>query len=433
MDKTSSFQIILLSVLGAFFMGGVILFALASAGSKTSSIGSVVIWGTLDENTFNDVVHAASEQDNRLAGVTYVMKDPSTFETDLTDALASGKGPDLILLSQDYAFRNKDKVQPFAYTDISLTQFQGAFIDAASPFTDSDGIIGIPILADPLVLFWNSDILAAGGHAIPPAFWDEVVGDVRDVTKQSDTGAITRSGINFGGYDNIQDAKDIVTTLIMQAGNPITRLEQSGALNVVLAPEGGDSSSETVDALTFYTQFADPTQPMYTWNGSLPESRTMFANGDLGLYVGHSSEALIIAKKNPNLRFSIAALPQIRVGQKIPLTSATVYALAVANNTKNMAGARTVASLLATDAITSELAARYNMASALRKTVSAQATGDQDLINKQAILAKAWIDPDPEQTNALFQSMITDVVNGAAKVQEAAQRADKAISTLINP
>ena len=139
-----------------------------------------------------------------------------------------------------------------------------------------------------------------------------------------------------------------------------------------------------------------------------------------------------ISKENPNLNFGIAAFPQVKIGQKYPLTSATVYALAITNNSKNVAGSKISHFASSTEDLTTKLANRFNMASALRSVVSAPATGYQDLVNKQTILAKSWTDPDPVQTDQLFQGMIEDVISGADKPQEAAQRADKAISALLS-
>ena len=46
---------------------------------------------------------------------------------------------------------------------LSQSQFESTFIDAASPFVASNGILGVPILADPLVLYWNKDMLSSAG------------------------------------------------------------------------------------------------------------------------------------------------------------------------------------------------------------------------------------------------------------------------------
>src|SRR4051812_5759657 len=110
MKKLSLFQIILMSSCAALAVAGVIVFAVVTNTTTTKSLGPVVIWGTLDQAIFNSVLQRISENDDTYKSVSYVQKDLTTFESDLTSALAEGGGPDVFLLQQDHAYTDAAKI-----------------------------------------------------------------------------------------------------------------------------------------------------------------------------------------------------------------------------------------------------------------------------------------------------------------------------------
>src|SRR6185437_1680690 len=107
--KMSNFQLIALVLFGFFILLGVGTFAAFGGLLGSSQIGPVTIWGTLDANTVNTMLGTLASSDKTFASVKYVQKDASTYDSDLVNAMASGQGPDLFMLSQDKvaAFANK--------------------------------------------------------------------------------------------------------------------------------------------------------------------------------------------------------------------------------------------------------------------------------------------------------------------------------------
>jgi ABC-type glycerol-3-phosphate transport system substrate-binding protein len=449
MFKSSPFQIVLLALFGGLAVAGVFIFALVVSGGNNSAVGQVTVWGTFDESRVQAVIRAAAETDDRLTGVTYVRKDPTTYENDLVNALASGTGPDLFFLSQDWAYHDAGKTIHIPSSSLSATQFSNTFLDAAAPFLMPDGVIAVPLVADPLVLFWNKDLLAAGGLTVPPRYWDEYLGIMQKLTTKSDSGEILKSGIALGEYRNVTDAKDILAALILQAGGSITTADGAGKVTSTLSPQQGNASQPGLAALRFYTSFADPSQDVYSWNRSLPDAVTAFAQGNVAFYIGHASESSSIKQTNPNLSFAMAPVPQVRSAPKL-VDTARVYGLAVPRTAKNPQGGLTVAYIFASPSVSQGFASVLGMASALRAVASAStvtnpnanagtlqallATApktDQDLINGQAYLSMPWIDPDPIATGDIFRAMIEDTVSGALKPQDALTRADKAMNQLL--
>ncbi|OGG53809.1 hypothetical protein A3H16_03475 [Candidatus Kaiserbacteria bacterium RIFCSPLOWO2_12_FULL_53_8] len=430
MKKLSLFQIVLLCIFGALAVAGVLIFAFAVGGGTTNTVGAIKIWGTMEAQAFGDIVRELADDNPQLSQVTYEQKDPTTYESELTNALASGGGPDLFLLRQDYALKNAGKVAIIPFSALSQSQFQDTFIEASAPFLAENGVIGVPLFADPLILYWNKDMLASGGFAQPPKYWDELFNIAQKISTRNDSGTITRSAIALGEYRNINNAKDILATLILQAGGSITAYDEGGNLRPALVSRAETSAQAGVSALRFYTEFADPSKDDYSWNRSLPEAQKAFASGDLALYVGYASEKSQIAHANPNLNFAIAPIPQVRAAQNA-LDTARVYALSASRAGKNPGGAITVAFLLVSSDNAKALSQALGMPSARRDVVSQPATGDDNLLNKQVILAHSWFDPDPEATAGFFRAMIENTTSGSLQVSEAIQRADQEMTNIL--
>ncbi len=432
MKRHSMFQIILLGVFGSLAVAGVLIFAFAVGGNKSGAgVGKVVIWGTLDQNAFNVVLDEASQADQGLLQVSYVRKEAASFEQDLSDALAQKTGPDLFILSSDYAVKDEPKVLSIPYDQLTKVTFQSVFAESANVYLGPEGVVAIPFAIDPLVLYWNRDILAGAGYAEPPKYWDDVQQMASQITVRDISGGITRSAIALGTYRNVGNAKADLAVLLMQKGVAITARDAEGKLLSALSPRGtGGTTQPAVEALTFYTGFADPSQNYYSWNGAIQDARAAFAAGDAAIYVGYASEAIRIASMNPNLNFAMADIPQFRDAPRIS-TFGRVYAFAVPRVAVNQQGAFIAAQLLGTSSTTAAFAKALGIASARRDTLGQSAPGYGTLINRMAIITRTWADPDPEQTGDLFRAMIESAVSGAASLSQAVQQGDAQMQHII--
>lgn len=431
MKNFSVFQTIILAVFGALAISGILIFALVLSGNTGNTIGPVTIWGTLEPEAFTVVLRQVSENENRLAQVTYVQKDAVNYETLLTEALASGTGPDLFLLRQDYVVRDAGKVVPIPYSYLSRSQFMDTFVEAAEPYLASDGVLGIPLLVDPMVLYWNRDVLSSAGFAQPPRYWDELPVIAAKIVKKDDAGKIVKAAVSLGEYQNVEHAKDILSLLILQAGGSITQRDNTGQLVPTLSARTAGSASQATDsALRFYTEFADPSKVDYSWNRSLKNSQVAFAAGDLALYLGFASERKVIERTNPNLNFAVAPMPQIR-GSEPVLTTSRVYALAASRTSTKPGGAITVASLMADASFARALTLALGIPSA-RRDVLAESGADEDaLFKRETLIARSWIDPDPEKTSGIFRAMIEGVTSGSSRPAEVIGRANQEIAQIL--
>ena len=424
------FQVIILAIFGVFAIAGMIYFARGTYGSSGGNIGDVLIWGTLDDRAFSATIRALAEDDQRLLHVTYQKRDERTFEQDLAEAIASGRGPDLFILHHEFIIKDKGKIVPFPLAKITEKEFTDTYIDGAELFWDKGGALAIPIAIDPLVLYVNRDMLATGEFAAPPKNWNDVFDIAEKVTRKSESGNVTKSAIGLGEYDNVTHAKDILAMLIMQAGSPITVRDTDGRVRPALGANAATVQQPTQSALRFYTEFSNPAKSVYSWNRALPSSIVSFADGNVALYIGFASEFPLIRARNPNLNFAVSMMPQIQDTARA-ITYARMYGFAIPNGSRNLAGAQTVASILA-GAVPSKLMAQARGTPSPRRDIlSEPKDGVEAVFRNSAIVARGWLDPDPEETADIFRVMIEGAISGASRLSEAAQQADRAMNNLL--
>ena len=103
-ESRSKFQVILLVVFSVFAVLAMLIFAgaIKIGGGSTSSgpTGEAVFWGTIPPQNFGGFFDNFNSTKGQTVTVKYVYKDPSMFDHDLIEALASGVGPDMIFLRE---------------------------------------------------------------------------------------------------------------------------------------------------------------------------------------------------------------------------------------------------------------------------------------------------------------------------------------------
>jgi ABC-type glycerol-3-phosphate transport system substrate-binding protein len=429
--KISVFQAVLLGAFGLLAVVGLVVFATYSGGSGKSSIGPVTVWGPFPKDAMAEALSTLANGNDDLKSVTYVEVRPDTLEDDYINAVAAGKGPDLILISQEDLGRLRPTLAPIPYSSITERQFKDAFADGASVFMAADGIYGVPIAIDPLVMYFNKTMLASAGIAAPPATWEAVAGLVPKVTQVSGQ-AVANPLIALGTYANVHGARGILSALFLQAGVPIASAGQGGVPSVSLVGQSSSGESAGAAVVRFYTSFANPAQPNYDWNASFADSRQQFVAGKLALYLGYASELSYLKQANPNLVFDVAKLPQ--PGTATARASyARFYAFAIPRTAANPSGAFSAAVALTSDAGDSALVkAAGTLAPAKRSLLGADTEDPYAAVfNGEALIAKGWLSPAPLQTDQAFGAMITSVITGASSVTDALSAAERAIRAAL--
>lgn len=413
--KISLFQGILFGIFGIGAMIGLYVFAThtGDASSGNTAIGTVVIWGTLPKSDMQAVLIEVAQAEESMKDVSYVQKDRRTIATDLAAAIAVNEAPDLVLTSQEELQALTKIIVPIPFSTLPAAAFNNAFIEEGKMLATPDGVgyYGLPFLVDPLVLFSNQSILASSGVAKPPETWEALTGLVPHVAQITPTKKITRGLIALGTYDNVRNARGILSSLFLQTGIPLSAY-MNGELAANLTGSPADNATPGQAVLNFYTQFADPSKVSYTWNASLQNSQQAFLAGDLALYLGFVSEARFLRSANPNLNFSVSTLPQPATAN-LKSAYGLVYSFMVPRGAKNASGAYLAAAFLTGTAPQIAAATLSGLAPAtLNQLATAPADPVAAVAYAEALYAKGWLSPLPAATDPIFSSMITGVISG---------------------
>lgn len=431
MKNLSVFQAALLSFFGVVGIAGIFFLATFRGDTGTAQVGAVVVWGTFDQKVGEGLLSALREEDKGFSGVEYVEKDARTFDNEFVNALATGAGPDIILLPHEDILKHRDKIVPISYEAFSLRNFRNTFVEGGEIYAFPEGIMAFPFLVDPLVMYYNRSIFTENGIAEPPRLWEEFFVLAPKISKRGEPSNIQKSFVAFGEFQNVRHAKEILSMLILQAGNPIVEHDAAGRMAVALGGASGYSAEPAQSALRFYTEFSNPVKSVYSWNRSLSESRQHFISGDLAVYFGFASELGELKELNPNLNFDVAPVPQIPDRER-RLTFARFEGLALARGSGNPEGALLVMEKLVEPPYVSYAAGSLALPP-VRRDLLAQVPSDAvgPVFYQSALEGTAWLDPQPEQTSAIFRSMIEDTVTGRRNLGEAVSSAASQIRNLI--
>lgn len=419
------------SIFGLGALVGLFVFATYTGKNSSGSgaIGTVVVWGSLPSSDIRSILTAIAQTDPSLNGVSYAQKDSASLSTELATAIATGAAPDLLLFSQEELHSLKKFITPIPFATLPVSTFEQSFISEGNVFAapEGAGYYGVPFLVDPLVLFSNRDILTSNNIVTPPSTWESLVGLVPRLAVLTSSRQITRGLIGLGTYDNVHNARGILSTLFLQLGIPMSSYSTAG----LIADLGsGSSLSGGTSALGFYTQFADPAKVSYTWNTSLPDSTRMFYTGDLALYIGYASEARYLRAANPNLNFSVSPIPQSAVA-KAKSVYGLLYAFMMPRGAKNIQGAYQVATMLT--GAGSIAAQSTGLAPATLNNLAQVPPTDPiaTVSYAEALYSKGWISPVSTATDQIFSGMIGSVISGRSSLGTALGTAERSLGALL--
>jgi len=438
MGGLNKFQIIVLGIFSVAIIGTFIYLAL-NRGLSGGGSGppETVVWGTIDEKDFSGFTEVFQRANRDKASIIYRQKSAVTLERDLIEAIADGRSPDVIIFPSDFIISLKQRIAGVPYKSYPRRVFKDTFVEAGGLFLDGGGVIAYPLLVDPLVMYWNRDVIGSVGLASPPRRWSEFLTLPEKVVNIDNAGNLTRTAVALGDFENVTNAKEILSALFLQVGQKI--VVPSGAGFAVTLEAGDDqalesdpSEASSLSVVRFFTEFADPLKPQYSWNRSLPESREVFSRGDLAVYFGFASELELLRAKNPNLNFDVAFFPQLDNA----LTKAVfgrVYAAAAVKHTRSPSQTFKVLGLLASRENVLTLSQMTRLPPARRDLLAVRPADDyQYVFYDAALVSKGWYDPNPEGTKAVFRKMVESVTSGRLRISDALRRAAGEITKLLS-
>lgn len=415
-------------VLGFGLLGLLALGLLATykppADTTKIALGTVEIWGTVSEDAFYTAMKPVLETQPAYRSIVYTEKDPSTFDSEVLNALAENRGPDLLLLPHEELVQYRSKIQPIPYENFPARDFKNLYIDGAEIWAMSDGVYGYPLAIDPLVMYWNRDILSSKNVLSAPRTWEALVNDIVPTFVERDFNRnITLSPVAFGEYRNVTNAGHILSMLMIQGGSGLVTEGFEGRYVVSLNQTVDRSRLPLEAAVTFYTNFASPSNPLYSWNRARPTDRDAFLSEDLILYFGKGSEARSLAAQNPNLNFDIAEVPQ-GAAATVRRTYGTFYGLSLLKSSNNKSGAYLAMQLIGGTDFSKTFADSMGMAPAHRASLTAGSADTYGrIIYTTAVVARGWLSPAPSVVDNIFGQMVEDILANRSRPGEASDDA----------
>lgn len=417
----SKFQLIIIAVFVVGIITGVVVFATQKSTSSSNELPNITIWGTFPSAMFNRYISEVNLNRTQALKITYTQIPEDSFDQSFIEALARGKGPDAILIAQDMIYKHEDKIIPIPYTVLSKRDFQNNFIQQAELYLTTNGVLALPFTVDPMVMYWNRDSFTNAGLATYPKFWDEFTSLNNSLTKKDVNSNISVSAIAMGEFSNVYHAREILSTLFLQSGNPVTYITPTDEVVSALGSRSYSGLTTSLPALNFFNQFSNPANPNYSWNRSLPNSKNAFLSGGLATYFGFASEINDIHAKNPNLNFDVTTIPQARSG-KVKATYGTMFGLSVVKSSQNVNTAYTVLSgLTDSTALVSLIPLSY--LPPVRRDMLATGTTDPflSIFYNSALISRGWLDSNKIESNKILQGVVETVTSGRQNASEALQ------------
>lgn len=425
------------------------------------------IWGLFDnQEAWKDVIENYKKINPNISDVRYKKLAVDTYKKDMLDALASGQGPDIFLIGNNWLPSFKDKIIPVPPGILSEQKFRNDFVDVvAADFLDKGQIYAVPLFVDSIALYYNKDLFNEAGITAPPANWNDFMDDVRKLTRVDNQGNILRSGAAIGTAQNINRSTDILNLLMMQNGTAMVDPVSKRAIFDQVARDGDQSIFPGENALKFYAQFAKVGSSIYCWNPRMHYSIDAFSEGATAMMFNYSWQMAAVDAKAPKLNYAVAPVPQL---PNMPAVNyANYWGFAVAKNkatdprqpqiTNDIRAAESwkflaflttrptsainistnVAGQQKTTAANFDPALNYlqktQKPAARRDLVEAQKTDARlGVFAAQNLVAKSWYESDPEAIENIFAQMIDAVNRGASTPADAIRAAAQQISNLMN-
>lgn len=277
--------------IGVIIIFGVVSYILAT---RATSPVTLTYWGTTIDAKSMEPVIADFHKQYPYITVTYSQEDLVGYQDRLIARIPAGAGPDIYEYHVSWLPMFKHMLLPLN-SIITPSDIKANYYKVVSDDLVHDNMVyGIPLGIDTLSLFVNEDILRASG-LLAPTTWKQFSDTAYIVTVKDTNKKIKIAGAALGTFSNIIYAPDIISALLVQNGSdPLTI---------------GQHIQQTIDTLTFYTSFVH--MDTSVWDDTLDVSKTAFAKGTLGMYLGYIRDIPDIKGMNPRLNFAVYQLPHL--------------------------------------------------------------------------------------------------------------------------
>lgn len=415
------------------------------------------VWGVVDDADAYEPVFQAYQAEHPHVSFDYRRFRLEEYERELVDALAEDRGPDLFLIHNDWLGKYVPKITPMpsttrvAYSVITgtlkkektwqlraeptmaLRTFKERFADAAVRDTVRtvnvsedpertefrERVLGMPVGVDTLALYYNKDLLNAAGIPTPPDTWTQFQEQVAKLVKLDAQGNILQAAAGIGTANNVERGIDILMTLMMQNGAMMA--DESGTPRFTEMPEALKDKRAVppaMQALEFYTDFANPAKETYTWNNQMPNSLEAFIRGTSAFFFGYSYQFAQIKARAPKINLGLARMPQIEGSPSRHY--ANYWFWTVSRKSKNQDLAWHFLNFLAKPDQTKSVLEAVARPAAQRALLSAQLDDERvGVFASQVLTAVSWYrGRDPFAMEAAFQELINNMLANPTRAEQ---------------
>lgn len=374
------------------------------------------------------------------------------YEKELINALAEDRGPDIFSIHNSWIRQYQSKLLPLpaktilatpvttgtikketvielrAEPSLTLRQLKNNFIDqvakdvvikdiTASDPALQDKIYGLPLGVDTLAMFYNRDLFNNAGLATPPANWAQFQDGIRKLTKLDRQSKILLSGAAMGTSTNVARSNDLLSVLMMQNGAVMASDDGRAQFQETPSTIQRDTPPG-LEALRFYTDFANPTKDVYTWNSQLPNSLDAFVTGQTAIFFGYAFNVPVIKARAPKLNWALAKLPQIEGNPEVNF--ANYWVEVVSKKSKNSDFAWSFLQYITSADNVKKHLDLAKKPTALRVLINNQREDiDLSVFASQLLTSKSWYQgKNPNAAENIFSQMIDQAVAGTGDLSD---------------
>lgn len=460
------FKIVAIFLVLSFLLAGGPGCEISTGGGATTEPVTLEYWRVYDDSDAFEEIIASYNALHPFVTINYKKLTPEEYETELIDALAEDRGPDVFSIQSTWIKDYQKKIAPMPEKtrmvypivkgtvkketvnevretrSLTLKELREKFADTVYDdvvleIKDDKGeslgqkIYGLPLALDTMAMYYNKDLLNNAGIIEAPKYWDKSFQQaVKKLTKQNNKGKIIQSGAALGGSKNIERASDILVLLMMQNGAIME--DDNGRVMFQNIPEKLNHNPG-IGALEFYSDFSDPGKEVYCWNEAMTGSLDAFTQGSLAIMFGYAYHLPIIKARAPKLNFGIAKMPQIEENPII--NNPNYWVETVSAKSKHQEVAWDFVQYMSKAENVKKYLKKTSKPTALKALVEEQMSDlDVGVFAEQVITAKSWYHgSDVKEAEAAITEMIDlaikreidteDILKqGASKVQQTIEK-----------
>jgi len=267
------------------------------------------------------------------------------YKQKMVEAWALGQGPDLFMIPATKIREFQKFITPMpasmdapveyekgtikkeiiteikTYSGYTTKQIRDTFLDTI--FNDiiiNNQIYGLPFSVDMFAVYYNRDILKNNNIALAATNWQELISQASQISKLDSDGKLVESTIALGTTNNIPNAIDIISTLMMQVG-----IEMGNA-----AGPQFQNNEESLNAIQFYSSFAQEGLQNYSWNSDMINALDSFTAGKTAYFIGYPYHARLIRDANPKIDWDV--IPMFKPSNTDIIPTYTNYWVTVVAN-----------------------------------------------------------------------------------------------------